>query len=224
MIRKMCSTLQRTEDLRWERPKNCVTAQSGASRAKIVGKGVGAKTVPLHRHISGDAAACQGTAGSVGHTLGEVDHQLGVDDAPILAPPSPFPGDVHHGQVQHFQQTAIGGENRLGLGHLAKLAVKALNDVGGIDQPPDFLGILEISTEIGPVVPPGAGNLGIFLVPAFRKDLQGTQGGVLIHCRVYRLEIRHERLQILVGDIPGGIADLVDDVEKYLAGRYRTNA
>lgn len=65
-----------------------------------------------------------------------------MDDAPVLAPPSPFLGNIHHSQVQHFQQTVIGGENRLGPGHLAKLAVEALNGVGGIDQPPDFLGIL----------------------------------------------------------------------------------
>ena len=98
-----------------------------------------------------------------------------MDDAPILAAPSPFPGNIHHGQIQHFQQTVIGGEDGLGLGYLAKLAVKALNGVGGIDQPPDFLKILEISAEIGPVIPPGTGNLGIFLVPAFRKSLQGVR-------------------------------------------------
>ena len=117
---------------------------------------------------------CQGAAGSVRHTLGEVDCQLGVDDAPILAPPSPFLGNIHHGQIQHFQQAVIGGEDGLGLGHLAKLAVKALNGVSGIDQPSDFLRIFELSAEIGPVIPPGAGNLGIFFVPVFRKSLQGV--------------------------------------------------
>ena len=33
------------------------------------------------------------------HTLGEVDRQLGVDDAPVLAPASPFSGNIHHSQV-----------------------------------------------------------------------------------------------------------------------------
>ena len=102
---------------------------------------------------------CEGAAGSVRRTLCEADRQLGVDDAPILAPPSPFLGNIHHGQIQHFQQAVIGGKDGLGLGHLTKLAVKALNGVGGIDQSPDFLRILEISAEIGPVIPPGAGNL-----------------------------------------------------------------
>lgn len=62
-----------------------------------------------------------------------------MDDAPILTPPSPFFGNLHHSQVQHFQQAVIGRKNGLGLGHLTKLAVKALNGVGGIDQPPNLL-------------------------------------------------------------------------------------
>ena len=83
-------------------------------------------------------------AGSVRHPVGKVDSQLSVDDAPILAPARPFLGDVHHGQVQHLQQAVVRWENGLGLGHLPQWAVKTLNGVGGIGQPPDLLGKLEI--------------------------------------------------------------------------------
>ena len=98
-------------------------------------------------------------AGSIRHPVSEVDSELGVDHAPILAPSCPFSGNVHHGQIQHFQQAVIRGENGLGLGHLPQLAVEALNGVGGINQPPYLLGIFEIGTQIRPVVPPGTGNL-----------------------------------------------------------------
>ena len=56
-----------------------------------------------------------------------------MDHAPILASARPFLGNIHHGQVQHFQQAVIRGENGLGLGHFPQLAVKALNSVGGVD-------------------------------------------------------------------------------------------
>ena len=124
-------------------------------------------------------------AGSVRHPVGKVDSQLGVDDAPILASVCPFSGNVRHGQVEHFQQAVVRWENELGLGHFPQLAIKALDSIGGIDQPPDFLGKFEVGAQIRPVVPSGVGNLGIFLVPARSKDLQRVQGGVFIHCGVY---------------------------------------
>ena len=65
------------------------------------------------------------------HALGEVDSHLGVDHTPVLPPAGPLLRDVHHGQIQHFQQAVIGGKDRFSLGHLAELAVKALNGVGG---------------------------------------------------------------------------------------------
>ena len=59
--------------------------------------------------------------------------------------------NIQHGQIQHFQQTVIGGKDGLGLGHLAELAVKALNGVGAADQPVHLLGGLE-KFKIGPVI------------------------------------------------------------------------
>ncbi len=92
-----------------------------------------------------------------------------MNDAPILPPASPFPGNVHHSQIQHFQQAVIGREYGLGLGHLSKLSVKSLNRVGGVDQPPDLLGVLEVGAQVGPVFPPGAADLGIFLSQCSEK-------------------------------------------------------
>ena len=65
------------------------------------------------------------------HALGKVDGHLGMDDTPVLPPSSALLGNIHYGQVQHFQQAVIGGKDRFSFGHLAELAVKTLNGVGG---------------------------------------------------------------------------------------------
>ena len=110
-----------------------------------MGKGAGAQTAPFTVIIAAVMPYVKEPAGSVRHAVGKVDSQLGVDDAPVLASARPFFRNVHHGQIQHLQQAVVRWENRLGLGHLPQLAVKALNGVGGIDQPPDFLWKFEIS-------------------------------------------------------------------------------
>ena len=106
-----------------------------------------------------------------GHALGKVDRHLGVNQAPILPSSGPFFRNVHHGQIQHFQQAVISGKHRFGLGHLAELAVETLNCVGGVDQPAYLLGILEVGAEIGPVGTPGLGDFRIFLVPALSNGV-----------------------------------------------------
>lgn len=45
----------------------------------------------------------------------KIDLKLRVDLAPILAASGPFLGDVHHGQIEHFKQTVIGGDTDLAL-------------------------------------------------------------------------------------------------------------
>ena len=67
-----------------------------------------------------------------GHAPGKVDGQLRVDHAPVLPPSRPLFRDVHHRQIQHFQQAVVCGKHRFGLGHLAQLAVEALYGVGGV--------------------------------------------------------------------------------------------
>ena len=92
---------------------------------------------------------------------------MGVNHTPILSTASPLFRDVHHSQIQHFQKAVISWEHGFSLGHLAQLAVESLNGVGCVNQPPHFLGIFEVGAEVEPVVPPGLGNPGVFLVSAF---------------------------------------------------------
>ena len=110
-----------------------------------------------------------------GDPVPKEDRQLGVDHAPVLPPACPFLRNIHHGQIQHFQKAVVCGEHGFGLGHLPELAVEALNGVGGVDQPPDLLGELEIDAQIGPILPPGPRDLGVFLVPALREGIQSVQ-------------------------------------------------
>ena len=128
------------------------------------------------------------------HAPGKVNGQLGVDQAPILPPPGPFFRNVHHGQIQHFQQAVISGKHRFGLGHLAQLAIKPLNGIGGVDQPAYLLGILEVGAEISPVGTPGLGDFRVFLVSALFKDVQGIQGSLLIYGGIDRLQVGHKCL------------------------------
>lgn len=75
--------------------------------------------------------------------------------------------------------------------HFLVMSIMARHNIfsrlSSIDQLPDFLGILEISTESRPVSPPRAGNLGVFLIPALGKGFQGIQGRPLIHSPIHRL-------------------------------------
>ena len=132
------------------------------------------------------------------HTLSEVDGQLGVDSAPVLPPPRPLFCNIHHRQIQHFQQTVVCRENALGFCDLPQLPIKSFNRVRGIDQTADFLRILEVSTEVGSVFPPRLCNLGIFAVPVLRKSLQSIQSSLLVHGGIHGLQIGHESLQVFV--------------------------
>ena len=114
-----------------------------------------------------------------------------MNPAPIPPTAGPLFCNVNHGQIQHLQQAIVGGENRLGLGHFAQLAVKALNGVGRIDQTPHLLRVFEIGAEVGPVFPPGSGDLGILLVPVFPKGIQGIQSSLLVDGGVDSLQISH---------------------------------
>ena len=56
-----------------------------------------------------------------------------MDLPPILSVSGPFFRDIHHGQIQHFQETLIGREYRLRFRDLPQLPVKSLDGIRGID-------------------------------------------------------------------------------------------
>ena len=85
------------------------------------------------------------------HSVPEEDSRLGIDYAPILPPSRPLFRDVYHRQIQHLEQAVICGENRFGLGYFSELTVESFDGVGGIDQPPHPLRILEIGAKVWPI-------------------------------------------------------------------------
>lgn len=92
----------------------------------------------------------------LGHTLGEIDDHIGVNQAPVLPLSGPLFRNIHHGQIQHFQQTVIDKKDRLRLGYLVQLTVEALNVIGNVNQSPHLLRVLEADAEVGPVSPPSS--------------------------------------------------------------------
>ena len=60
---------------------------------------------------------------SIRHTARIEHDQLRVDHVPFLPPARPFFRNIHHGQIQHLQQTVIRREYRFCLGHFPKLPV-----------------------------------------------------------------------------------------------------
>lgn len=125
-----------------------------------------------------------------------------MDQVPVLPPPSPlFRNVVYHGQIQHFQQAVIGGKDEFGFCCLARLAVKALNGVGGVDQSAHLLGVLKIGAEIGPVDPSGLGGFRTSLDPALPKGVQSTPRCLFVYSDIDHFQVGHKCLQLLVGYI-----------------------
>ena len=121
---------------------------------------------------------------SIRHTVGKEHGRLRMNQAPVLPPSGPFLRNIHHGQIQHFQQAVIRRENRFCLGHFPKLPVKALDCIGCIDQAAHLLRVLEISAQVGPILPPGRSDLRVFFVPFLRKGIQSIQRSSLIRCGI----------------------------------------
>ena len=148
--------------------------------------------------------------GLLGQTIAVVDDMLSVDPAPVLTTTGPFLCDVLHRQIQQLEQAVIGREDRSSLGHLPKLPVKSLDRIGGIDQLSQFLREFEISAKIRLIFVPGLCDFRIFAIPDGSKLIQSLQRGRLIHRRINLLQIRHQRLQVLVGHVFAGITKLMN--------------
>ena len=77
-----------------------------------------------------------------------------MDLPPVLTVACPFFCNVHHCQIQHFEQTVIAWEYGFGFRDFSQLPVKSFDRIGRINQAPDSLRILEIGRKIYPVIFP----------------------------------------------------------------------
>ena len=117
--------------------------------------------------------------------------QLGMDNAPFPALARPFFRDVHHRQIQHFQQAVVGRKHRFGFCDLAQLPVKSFNGIGGVNQRPYLLRIFEICGSFRPVGLPRLGDFWVFGVPFPAEGFQLVQCCFFIDGGVYALQVCH---------------------------------
>ena len=99
-----------------------------------------------------------------------------MDLAPVLPVACPFLRNVHHGQIQHFQQAVIGWEYGFGFGHFPQLAVEPFDCIRRVNQTPHRFWIFEISGQCRPVVVPGLVDFRVFGIPFVPKQFQLIPG------------------------------------------------
>ena len=140
---------------------------------------------------------------------------MSEDFSPVRHWFAPFPGNVPGSEVEHFFQGRFRLEHLARFRGLAYLAVESFDGVGGIDDPAQILGVLEIGREVAPVISPASYADGIGLSPfrfelgqVFLRDLES--GGL-----VDALQIRHELVRILAAYVLHGVAYLMDDAPLY---------
>ncbi|MNN61592.1 hypothetical protein D3C81_1768350 [compost metagenome] len=71
--------------------------------------------------------------------------------SPVLHTACPFAGDIHRGQVEHFQQGFIGRKDALAFGHFPKLPMVTLDLVRRVDELADsgrYLKKVESSSQL----------------------------------------------------------------------------
>lgn len=80
--------------------------------------------------------------------------------SPILDTACPFACDVDRGEIEHFKQGLIRGENTFSLYHFTQLAVVTLNHICCVDEFADLRWVLEKG-----IIPPGTDDKWIFGSP-----------------------------------------------------------
>ena len=131
--------------------------------------------------------------------------------APILSVTGPFFRDIHHSQIQHFQETLIRRKHGFGFCDLPELAVKSLDGIRGIDQAANCFRIFEIGREIRLIVLPGFCDFRIFSAPFLIEAVQLSQCDLLGWSCIYTFQISHQGLEFLVRNKLCCIPDLMDN-------------
>lgn len=100
-----------------------------------------------------------------------------------------------------------------------------LNHICGVDKFANLRWVLEKGREFPPIVAPRADNKRILDAPDFLEAVQFKQRPFLSCSFVNRLQVSGDFLEILVRQLTGGVADLVNDallnLGLWIAGRNR---
>ena len=149
--------------------------------------------------------------GSAHLSVVEHDLQLTENHVPILAPSVPVLDDPLGCQVQHLPQGIVFGEGGLVLCNLPELPVQTLNNVRRVYDFPNLRWIFKEGVQNLPVILPASDAGRILLPPSVSKDTQILLRFVQRDGSVDLLQVGNYFLDILVADIFGRTADLVDD-------------
>ena len=148
---------------------------------------------------------------SAGGAVREHDLQLAENHIPVLAASVPVLYDALRGQVKHLAQGIVIGKGRLVLGDLSELAVQPFNDVCRVDDLPDLRRVFKEGAQDLPVLLPAFHAGRILFAPGLGENTQRFFRLFQRYRRVDLLQVCGDLLDVLVADIFGGAADLMDN-------------
>ena len=122
-----------------------------------------------------------------------------------------MPYDALRSQIKHFAQGIVIGKGRLVFGDLAELTVQPLDDIGGVNDLPDLRGIVKEGAQNLPVFLPAFDAGGILPTPLLSEQAQIVLRLLQCYRRVDLFQIRRDLLDVLIADILGGAADLMNN-------------
>lgn len=120
-------------------------------------------------------------------------------------------GDALLHQVDELKHRQVAIEDALGLGGLAQLGVVAIDDVGGVDQLAQPLGIAQEGAQAQLVRGPTLHGARVALFPLGGKGFQSQQGGLFFGGLLDGLQVGQHVFHLLCPNVAQGVADLVHD-------------
>src|SRR5690606_1088495 len=89
--------------------------------------------------------------------------------------------------------------------------MKSFYGVRGVNEFTDQRVVLEVGTELRPVVTPRGDNNGILLAPLLLKHIKLVFSGFFADSPINQLQVSQERPRVLEGHILQAVANLVND-------------
>ena len=109
-------------------------------------------------------------------SLAKKDVELRSDDAPVWITDCPFFGGFADDEEDEFEQGCFGGKSAFSFGYFSDSAVEAFNEVSGVHDFSDRLGVLKESAEPLPVIAPGFDDRRVFITPINLEAVQFALG------------------------------------------------
>ena len=151
------------------------------------------------------------SGGSACPAVGEHDLQLAEYHVPILAPGVPMLDNPLGCQIQHPPQRIVVGERGLVLRDLPELTIQTLDNVRRVYDFPDLGRIFKERAQNFPILLPAFHAGWIQLSPGVGENAQILLCRLNRHSSIDLLQVSHQLLDVLVADVLGRTADLVDD-------------